>query len=150
MKDKVLITNRKAYRDFQIDYTIECGIALLGQEVKSLREGKANLSDSFARAENGEVFLYNFHINPYKFASSAVEPKRTRKLLLHKKEIRRLASDTQRRGFTIVPLKVYFKENRLVKIEIALAKGKKQYDKREDLKKKAIESEIAKELKRRR
>jgi len=148
--DRVVLRNKKARRDFHIEDTIEAGIMLFGSEVKSLRDGKASLSDSFALIEGREVFLYNCHINPYEFASSNHEPKRKRKLLLNKREITKLAIDVSKKGFTLMPLSVYFKDNRLVKVEIALAKGKKKYDKREDLKNKVIKAEIDRELKKRR
>ncbi|MDP8216799.1 MAG: SsrA-binding protein SmpB [Candidatus Kaelpia imicola] len=148
--DRVVLRNKKVRRDFYVEYTIEAGIVLCGSEVKSLREGKASLSDSFALIEGGEVFLYNFHINPYKFSSVNHEPKRKRKLLLNKREISRLVMDVQKKGFTLIPLSVYFKDSRLIKVEIALARGKKKYDKREDLKKKVINAEIDRELKKRR
>ena len=149
--EKSVVTNRKARRDYEIIYTIEAGLSLLGSEVKSLRQGKGNLSDSFARIENGEVRLFNFHINPYKFSTDKTsDPLRVRKLLLHKNQILRLFNDVQKKGFTLVPLKVYFKENRLAKLELALAQGKRFFDKREDLKKKVIDREIQQELKKRR
>jgi len=148
--DKVVLRNKKVGRDFHVEYTIEVGIVLYGSEVKSLREGKASLSDSFALIEGGEVFLHNFHINPYEFSSTNHEPKRKRKLLLNKREISKLAMDVHKKGFTLMPLSVYFKESRLIKVEIALARGKKKYDKREDLKNKAIKDEIDRELKKRR
>ena len=149
--EKSVVTNRKARRDYEIIYTIEAGIALTGGEVKSLREGRGNLNDSFARIENGEAFIFNFHISPYKFSTDkASNPIRVRKLLLHKNQIVRLFNDVQRKGFTLIPLKVYFKENRLVKLELALARGKRFFDKREDLKKKAQNKEIQQELKRHR
>jgi len=149
--EKSVVTNRKARRDYEIIYTVEAGLVLTGGEVKSLREGRGNLNDSFARIENGEVFLFNFHINPYKFSTDkASNPIRVRKLLLHKNQIIRLFNDVQRKGFTLIPLKVYFKENRLAKLELALARGKRFFDKREDLKKKAQNKEIQQELKKHR
>ena len=149
--EKAVVTNRKAGRDYEIIYTVEAGISLSGGEVKSLREGRATLNDSFARIENGEAFLFNFHINPYKFsADKTSNPIRVRKLLLHKNQIIRLFNDVQRKGFTLIPLKVYFKESRLAKLELALARGKRFFDKREDLKKKAQNKEIQQELKKHR
>jgi SsrA-binding protein len=148
--DRVILRNKKAKRDFHIEDTIEAGIALYGSEVKSLRDGKASLSDSFALVERGEVFLYNLHINPYEFSSSNHEPKRKRKLLLNKRQIDRLSVELNKRGCTLIPLTLYFKDNRLVKIELALARGKRKYDKREDLKNKAIKAEIERELKKKR
>lgn len=149
--DKVAVRNRKAARDYQIIYTIEAGIKLLGPEVKSLRAGRANLNDSFARIEEGEVFLFNFHISPYEFSSvSKYNPVRIKKLLLRKPEIIRLIGDVQKKGFTLVPLRVYFKDNKWAKVELGLARGKKLYDKREALKKKAQNKEIRQELKKHR
>ena len=146
--EKTVATNRKARRDYEIIYTLEAGISLLGSEVKSLRGAKANINDSFARIEEGEVYLYNCHISPYKFSSERnYTPIRKRKLLLHKNQIARLIGDVQRKGFTLIPLRIYFKDNKWAKVELALVKGKKLYDKREDLRKKAIDKEISKELK---
>jgi len=136
MKEKIIATNRQAHRDYAIFETIECGIELKGAEVKSLREGKANLKDSFARIESGEVFLYNTHISPYEQASIFnVEPTRVRRLLLHKKEINRLAGKLVQRGLTLITLKLYFKKG-LAKVELGLAKGKRLYDKRRQIKRK--------------
>jgi len=146
--EKTVATNRKARRDYEIIYTLEAGISLLGSEVKSLRGTKANINDSFARIEEGEVYLYNCHISPYKFSSERnYTPIRKRKLLLHKNQIARLIGDVQRKGFTLIPLRIYFKDNKWAKVELALVKGKKLYDKREDLRKKAMDKEISKELK---
>jgi len=146
--EKTVATNRKAKRDYEIIYTLEAGISLLGSEVKSLRGAKANINDSFARIEEGEVYLYNCHISPYKFSSERnYTPIRKRKLLLHKNQIARLIGDVQRKGFTLIPLRIYFKDNKWAKVELALVKGKKLYDKREDLRKKAMDKEISKELK---
>jgi len=146
--EKTVATNRKARRDYEIIYTLEAGISLLGSEVKSLRGARANINDSFARIEEGEVYLYNCHISPYKFSSERnYTPIRKRKLLLHKNQIARLIGDVQRKGFTLIPLRIYFKDNKWAKVELALVKGKKLYDKREDLRKKAMDKEISKELK---
>jgi len=132
----LVCTNRKAFHDFEILETFEAGIVLKGSEVKSLRDGRANLKDSYARIKKGEVFLHDFHISPYPHARyDNHNPQRIRKLLLHKKEIRRLPGKTVERGLTLVPLKVYFKRG-LAKVELALARGKKLYDKRESLKRK--------------
>lgn len=129
-KTDVIATNRKAYHDFHIDETFEAGMVLLGTEVKSLRGHNVNLKDSYARVKNNEVFLYNMHISPYeKGPVAAHEPERTRKLLLHKAEIRRLIGKTKERGFTLVPLQLYFSGNR-AKVEIGLARGKLLHDKR--------------------
>lgn len=130
---KVVTTNRKARHDYQIGDTLEAGMVLLGSEVKSLREGKANLRDSYCRVVDGEVFLYNAHINPYQLATHFNhEPLRVRKLLLNRREIRKLEKESQQKGATIVPLKIYFRDGR-AKIEIGLGKGKRQYDKRADI-----------------
>ncbi|MFQ5847680.1 MAG: SsrA-binding protein SmpB [Candidatus Methylomirabilales bacterium] len=145
---KVLTTNRKAYHDFHIEEAFEAGIALRGTEVKSLRAGGANLRDGYGVVEGGEVFLLNCHISPYTQANRFNhEPRRRRKLLLHRAEIRRLVGKVQERGLTLVPLSFYLKEGR-VKVELALCRGKKQYDKREDLKRRTQEREMADALKR--
>lgn len=137
--EKLISSNKSAKRDYEIIETYEAGISLLGPEVKSIREGKANINDSFAKIENGEVFLYNMYISPYGYSSLTEEDaRRTRKLLLHRREIDRLIGKVREKGFTLVPLKLYFK-NELVKIELALAKGKKLYDKREEIKKREEE-----------
>ncbi|MDR3568349.1 MAG: SsrA-binding protein SmpB [Syntrophobacteraceae bacterium] len=133
---KLIAQNKKAYHDFEIGDKFEAGIVLLGTEVKSLREGRANLKDSYARVKRNEVFLFGLHISPYSHASyENHEPERVRKLLLHRAEIKKLVGKTQERGYSLVPLKVYFKEGK-AKVEIALARGKKEYDKRESLKRK--------------
>jgi SsrA-binding protein len=146
MGEKIITTNRQAHRDYEIFETIEAGIELRGCEVKSLRGAKANLRDSFARIENGEVFLYNTYISPYEQAGVFVaEPTRARRLLLHKKEINRLTGRLIQRGLTLIPLKLYFKKGR-VKVELALAKGKRLYDKRKQIKKKQLELEMKRVL----
>jgi SsrA-binding protein len=146
-EQKDIAVNRRARFDYLIEETYEAGLVLQGSEVKSLREGRANLSDSYARIIRGEAVLINAHINPY-FAASRFnhEPTRTRKLLLHKKEIERLAGKTHERGLTLVPLRLYFKDGR-AKIELGLARGKKLYDKRESLRKKAAQREVERSLK---
>ncbi len=137
-----IATNHKARRDYEILESFECGIELKGSEVKSLRAGKANLDDSFARIEEAGVFLYNTHISPYAQASYLnVEPARVRRLLLHKKQIQKLAGKLAQKGLTLVPLKAYFNERGFAKIELALARGKKLYDKRQDIKRR--ESDVA-------
>ncbi|MGE4357837.1 MAG: SsrA-binding protein SmpB [Candidatus Omnitrophota bacterium] len=139
---EVIASNKIAKRDYEIVETYEAGISLLGPEVKSIRERKVNLKDSFARIENGEVFLYNMYISPYGYSRLTEEDaKRKRKLLLHRREIDRLIGKVRQRGFTLVPLKLYFK-NHLVKIELALARGKKLYDKREAIKKREQELQL--------
>lgn len=143
MSSDVITQNRKAYHDYFIVETIEAGIMLTGTEVKSLRAGKANLKDSYAKIKNEEIFLVNTHISAYDRADAFkhIDPERTRKLLLHKDEIKRLIGKTREKGFTLIPTKLYFKGGR-VKVEIGLAKGKTSYDKRETLKKKDVEREI--------
>jgi len=149
MAQKIVCTNRKAHHLYEIEETYEAGIQLLGCEVKSLREGRANLNDSFARVVNGEVYLYNFHISPYPHSEEAkrIDPTRTRKLLLHKREIKRLAGKVQLKGYTLIPLKVYFNERGLAKVELALARGKKIVDKREDIKRRELERELHRKYK---
>lgn len=147
---KVVAENRKARHDYFIEETMEAGIALTGTEVKSLRAGKASLQDSFARVERGELFLHNMHISPYEKAHQFNhEPKRMRRLLMHKFEIRHLIGKMHQTGFTLVPLRLYFNSRGLVKVELALARGKKLYDKRQDLAKRDAESQIAQALRRR-
>lgn len=148
---KPISTNRKAFRDYEILDKIECGIELKGSEVKSLRDSKVNLDDSFARVEEGEVTLYNTHISPYAQASYLnVESDRPRKLLLHKRQIIKLSAEASQRGFTLVPLRFYFNERGFVKVELALCKGKKIYDKRQDIKKRETDLELRRILKSRR
>ncbi|HXN07084.1 MAG TPA: SsrA-binding protein SmpB [Nitrospiria bacterium] len=141
------ISNKKAYHDFFVDETYEAGICLTGTEVKSVRLGQANLKESFARVENNEVFLYQCHINPYAHGNRAnPDPVRVRKLLLHKKEIARLTGLTQQKGHTLIPLKMYFKNGR-AKVELGVARGKKNYDKREDIKSREAKRELEKVFK---
>ncbi len=142
--------NRKAFHDYHLLETFEAGIALLGTEVKAIREGRVNLRDSFARVEDGEVFLYNVNISPYSHRGYVDhEPLRRRKLLLHRQEIRKLVGKTTERGMTLVPLRLYFKNGR-VKLAIALAKGKKEYDKRETIKRREADRETRAAIKSRR
>ncbi len=141
MADKYqrIAENRKARHDYHIEETMEAGIALQGTEVKSLRLGRVNLRDSYARVENGEVFLYGMHISPYEQGNRFNhDPLRVRKLLLHKREIRRLIGKTRDEGYTLVPTRLYFKNGK-AKVELALAKGKKLYDKREAIAKRDAE-----------
>ncbi|MCX5805647.1 MAG: SsrA-binding protein SmpB [Proteobacteria bacterium] len=134
---KTICTNRKAYHEFHIEDKFETGLVLTGTEVKSLREGKANLKDSYAKIKDGELFLVNAHISPYSCGNIYNhEPKRERKLLLHKREISKLFGKVKERGFTLVPLSMYFNNRNMVKLELALAKGKTLYDKRESIKRK--------------
>lgn len=144
---KIVTDNRKARHEFFIVETYEAGMALQGTEVKSLRAGKANLQDAFARIENGEVFLYNMHISPYEQGNRFNhDPKRTRKLLMHKYEINKLFGKVREKGLTLVPLKVYFSRGR-AKVELALAKGKRLYDKRDAQAEKDAKREMAKQFK---
>jgi SsrA-binding protein len=146
---KIAGTNRKARRDYEIIEVFEAGIELKGSEVKSLRTKACALDDSFARIEYGELFLYNMHIPEFEKSSFfKANPKRTRRLLVHKKEIKRLIGLTSQRGFTLIPLKAYFNERGIVKIEIALAKGKHIYDKRRKLREEIAERETHRALKR--
>jgi len=144
---ETIIRNKKARHDFSIIESVEAGIVLQGTEIKSIRQGKANLADSFARIENGEVFLYNFHISPYRQGNIYNHnPLRAKKLLLHRSQIKRLIGKVQQRGFTLVPLRVYFKNGR-AKVELAVAKGKRSYDKRQDIAKREAQREMERELK---
>jgi len=134
---KPICTNRKAYHEYNIEETFEAGLVLTGTEVKSLREGKANLKDSYAKIKDGELFLVNAHISPYSCGNIYNhEPKRDRKLLMHKREIDRLFGKVKERGYTIVALSMYFDKRNKAKMQIALAKGKTLYDKRESIKQK--------------
>lgn len=144
---KLVANNKKAYHDYFIDETYEAGVALHGTEVKSMRMGKCSIKESFIRIENGEVFVYGMHVSPYEKGNIFnKDPLRVKKLLLHKAEINRLAGRVAEKGYTLVPLQVYFKEGR-VKVEIGLARGKKLYDKREDIAKKDARREIEREFK---
>jgi SsrA-binding protein len=127
--DQLVITNRKARYDYLVLDTWECGIMLAGPEVKSVRDGRANLQDAYARVEDGEVWLYGMHVSPYSYSRMELDPVRKRKLLLHRKEITALERGTAEKGHTLVPLRVYFKNGR-AKVELALARGKRAYDKR--------------------
>ena len=144
---KLVANNKKAYHDYFILENYETGIALHGTEVKSLRMGKCSIKESFVRIEKGEVFIYGMHITPYEKGNIFnKDPLRVRKLLLHKSEINRMASKVKEKGFTLVPLQVYFKGS-LVKVEIGLARGKKLYDKRDDIAKKDQRRETEREFK---
>lgn len=144
---KVLAQNKKAIHDYFIDEVYEAGIVLSGTEVKSVRMGKVNLKDSFARIENNEVFLYNMHISPYEKGNIFnKDPLRTRKLLLNRQEINKLTGYVTQKGYTLVPLRVYLKHG-LVKVELAVARGKKLYDKREDIAKRDAKREIERHFK---
>ncbi len=146
----VITTNKKAFHDYFIEERYEAGLSLMGTEVKSIRAGQINLKESFARIEKGEIFLHNCHINPYSHGNiSNHDPLRTRKLLLRAGEMKRLFGKMQLRGLTLIPLSVYFKGS-WAKVELALARGKKQYDKREVSAKKSAHREIQRALKRKR
>lgn len=139
---RLVCQNKKAYHDYEILETFEAGMVLLGTEVKSLRDGRANLKDSYAKVKKGEVFLYGLHISPYTHATyDNHDPERVRKLLLHNFEIKRMLGKTQEKGFALIPLKIYFSKG-LAKVELALARGKKDYDKRESIKKKEERREM--------
>jgi SsrA-binding protein len=144
--DQLVISNRKARHDYHVLDTWEAGIVLEGSEVKSLREGHANLQDAYARVEDGEVWLHGMHVLPYAFSRAELDPVRRRKLLLHHKEIAELWQRTREKGLTIVPLRVYFKDGR-AKVEIALAKGKRNYDKRQVLAERDAKREAERALK---
>lgn len=144
---KLVANNKKAYHDFFIDDKFEAGIELFGTEVKSIRMGKCSIKESFIKIENGQVYIYGMHVSPYEKGNIFnKDPLRVKKLLLHKAEIRRLLSKIKEKGYTLVPLSVYFKGS-LVKVEIGLARGKKLYDKREDIAKKDAKREIEREFK---
>ena len=147
MAKKLIANNKKAYHDFFIDETYECGIALHGTEVKSMRMGKCSIKEAFVRIEDGEVFVYGMHVSPYEKGNIFnKDPLRVKKLLLHKYEINKLLGKIKEKGYTLVPLQVYFKDGK-VKVEIGLARGKKLYDKREAIAKKDQRREAEKEFK---
>ena len=144
---KLVANNKKAYHDYFIDETYEAGIALHGTEVKSMRMGKCSVKESFIRIENGEVFVYGMHVSPYEKGNIFnKDPMRVKKLLMHRYEINKLIGKVKEKGYTLVPLQVYFKDGR-AKVEIGLARGKKLYDKRDDLAKKDMKREAEKEFK---
>ncbi len=145
---KIVCQNRKARHEYHIEDTYEAGMVLLGPEVKSIRDGRINLKDGYVEIKDDEAWLQNVHISPYPFATntSRLDPLRPRKLLLHKRQIRKLTGKVKERGYTLIPLKVYFSNGR-AKVEIALAKGKKIYDKRESLKRKTMDREFEKRFK---
>jgi len=146
--EKVICVNRKAHFDYTIEEKYEAGIMLTGGEVKSLRDGRANLKDSYGRVDKGQLFLLNTHISDYKPAYYFNgDPTRTRKLLMHKKEILRLMGKVQEQGLTLIPLRLYFKNGR-AKVEIALARGKKRYDKRETIREREVQRDIARGMQR--
>ena len=147
---KLLSQNKKARHDYFIEDTYECGIALTGTEIKSARQGKINLKDSYAKVKDGEVTVYNMHISPYEQGNRFnVDSKRPRKLLLHKREIRKLIGYTSQGGLTLVPLRVYLNDRGLAKLELAVARGKKNYDKRDDMAKKDADRKMQQMMKKR-
>ncbi|MCG2704812.1 MAG: SsrA-binding protein SmpB [Candidatus Omnitrophica bacterium] len=146
IKEEIVATNKKARHNFAILDSFEVGIALKGTEVKSLRQHNANLEDSFARINNGELFLCNMHISPYEYGSyTNVDPKRKRKLLAHKNEITKLIGQSLQKGATLIPLKAYFKHG-IAKIELAVARGKRLYDKREAIKLREVRRDVARQF----
>jgi len=146
---KLICRNRKAYFEYAIDALFEAGLVLKGTEVKSLRQGKANINDAYARFKDGEIYLYNAHISPYSHAAvDSHAPERPRKLLLHSWELRRLLGKTQERGYTLIPVRMYFKNDH-AKVEIALARGKKKADKRETIRRREEQREMDRARKRR-
>ncbi len=150
MEKRVVCQNRKARHDYSIDEIYEAGIALAGPEVKSLREGRASLKDSYARVKHGELFLHNMHITPYPFTHHVnLDPTRTRKLLMHKREIKRLIGKTEEKGYSLIPLSVYLLRG-IIKVELALAKGKRKYDKRTALREREMKRELEQVKKRNR
>lgn len=154
MKDaeniKVITRNRRARHEYEIRDTVEAGIELIGSEVKSIRDGKVTISDAYAVVENGQVFLRNLHISPYKMAAGeGHDPLRVRRLLLHKREIRKLKVQTEQRGLTLIPLSIYFR-GKVAKIELALAVGRKKYDKRQAIAKREADKRISKAVRKER
>ena len=144
---KIVCQNRKAYHDYAIEETVEAGIQLLGTEVKSLRDGKANLKDSYVLIKDSEVFLFNCHISPYSHGNIMNhDPLRTRKLLLHRKEVERIRGKALQKGYALVPLKIYFK-GPYAKVEVGLAKGKRLYEKRETIKEREAKRTIERAMK---
>lgn len=149
MAEKIVSKNKKAFHDYHIDQTLEAGMVLSGAEVKSLRAAKVNLKDGYAQVKDGQVYLYNVHISPYSFATTMQqEPLRVRKLLLHKREIRKLIGKLHEKGIALIPLKIYFIANGKAKVELGLARGKKLYDKRAALKEKQSSRDMERSLRR--
>jgi SsrA-binding protein len=145
--DQTVITNRKARHDYHVLESFECGIVLQGSEVKSIRNGHANLQDGYARVDDGEVWLHGMHVSPYEFShGETLEPVRKRKLLLHRRQIAELTSASAEKGVTLVPLRVYFKDGR-AKVELAIARGKARYDKRQALAERDAKREAERALK---
>jgi len=150
MGKRVVCRNKKAFHDYHIEGIMEAGMVLNGAEVKSLRAGRANLKDGYAKVDNGEVYLHNVHISPYSFAThNPTDPVRFRKLLLHKREIRKLIGKLHEKGIALIPLSIYFIDNGKAKVELGLARGKKLYDKRATLKQKQSDREMERAVRRR-
>jgi SsrA-binding protein len=148
MAIKIVCKNKKAFHEYHIDQRLEAGMVLTGPEVKSLRAGRANIKDGYAQIKNGELYLYNVHISPYSFAPRADNnPLRVRKLLLHKRELRKLIGKLKEKGVALIPLKIYFNERGKAKVELGLARGKKLYDKRAALKEKQTRRELQRAMK---
>lgn len=147
MEEKLFAKNRKAYHDYHIEETFEAGMVLTGTEVKSIRQGRANLKDSYARVENGQIYVLNMHISPYEQGNRFNhEPLRKRKLLMHRREINRFIGLTREKGYTLIPTKMYSQKG-FIKLEIALARGKKLYDKRDALHEKEAKREVERAFK---
>ncbi len=145
---KLIANNKKARHDYFIDEVYEAGLVLTGTEIKSIRQGKVNLKESYAKIDNGEVMIYNMHISPYEQGNRYnTDPMRERKLLLHRQEIRKLIGYTTQKGLTLIPLKVYLNEKGLAKMELAVARGKKLFDKRDDIAKKDADRRMEKQMK---
>lgn len=145
---KIIAKNKRAFHDYEISYTIEAGVVLTGDEVKSLRQGNVSLVDSFATAHKGEIMMINCYIGPYAHAYKKEDSaKRSRKLLLHKKEVAKLIGEVSRKGMTLIPLKLYFSKRGFVKVEIGVAKSKKKVDKKRELREKDIKRQAEREIK---
>ena len=151
MDERAICTNRKLFRDYEVLDTFECGIELKGSEVKSLRDAKANIDDAFGRIDGNEVYLYSCHVTPYEKASYfKEEATRPRRLLLHRSQIKKLTGQVAQRGFSLVPMKMYFNQKGRVKVALSLVRGKKLYDRRQDIKKRETDRELRRSLHRRR
>lgn len=151
MPERTVVTNRRARHEFHVEETYEAGLVLTGSEVKALRAGRASLQDAYARFQGGEAWLVNMHISPYEKAGPfGHDPTRPRKLLLHRSELRRLVGKVQQRGYTLIPLRVYFNERGFAKVELGLARGKRQVDRRAEIARREAEREIARAFRGRR
>ncbi len=151
MDERAICTNRKLFRDYEVLDTFECGIELKGSEVKSLRDAKANIDDAFGRIDGNEIYLYSCHVTPYEKASYfKEEATRPRRLLLHRSQIKKLIGQVMQRGFSLVPMKMYFNQKGRVKVALSLVRGKKLYDRRQDIKKRETDRELRRSLHRRR